>query len=409
MGELHPLAAFGVSDRPWPDAPPSYWYEGRCPHTQAPLRLPRTAQAEAIAQGLMAHLAADPHHPQEGKMYGVLLVTTPTGTPAVLQAFSGLLGGQSQRAGWVPPLPGRSQVALLERQTLQQLATLKADLLTLAQLPERATLAQQSQCFAEQLAALATRHRARKQERDRQRAVYAATLHGEALDLALAALIRQSQQDGTERRQLKRARDRALEPLRAAIAQADQHIATLKHQRQALSKQLQTQLHAAYALTNFAGQTASLETLWPTGLPTGTGDCAAPKLLHYAATHGLTPVALAEFWWGPASRERQPGAFYGACAERCQPIMGFLLSGLAAARPLVDLDQPLPIWYEDEALLVVNKPPGLLSVPGRTRDLQDSVLSRLRCQWPPEAYLAAPHRLDKGTSGLLLLAKTPAV
>jgi len=410
MGLLHLVEEFGLGDRLIPPVPPTYWYEGRCPQTRRWLRLPRTAEVEAIARGLMQQLDADPCYQREGKMYGVLLVETPAGEQAVLRAFSGLLNGQSESVGWVPPIPGRAQVSLLEVQTLKQLEIWKQEIIDLKQLPEREQLQTLSQQFAEQLQALAETHRYRKQARDRRRQTYTATLQGESLDQALAGLIRQSQQDGIERRRLKRKRDEVLHPLREAIAQADRQIRHLKQQRKAWSRRLQAQMHTAYSLTNFAGETVSLDQLDPAGLPTGTGDCAAPKLLHYAATHQLQPLALAEFWWGPAGGDKSPGEFYGACVERCQPIMGFLLSGLSTpAVPKIASHAPLTVLYEDDALLVVDKPTDLLSVPGRTSDLQDSVLSRLRCRLPADAYLGAPHRLDKGTSGILVLAKTTEV
>ncbi|MEM6433577.1 MAG: RluA family pseudouridine synthase [Cyanobacteria bacterium P01_D01_bin.115] len=408
MGLLHSLADFGLSDRLPPNSPVTDWYEGTCSQTQVLLRLPRTEFVEAIARGLMQQLAAAPP-PPEGKMYGVLLVTTPTGELAVLKAFSGLLGGSSEWAGWVPPMPGRTQVSLSERLTLLRLEALKTEILTLQQLPQRLELEELTQCYAERLQVLSSRHRQRKQARDHQRQAMTAnaTLSPEAAALALAELVKQSQQEGGERRRLKRDRETELQPLRAAITQADARIRTLKQERKALSQQLQAQMHAAYSLTNFAGATRSLSRLWPTGLPTGTGDCAAPKLLHYAASHQLNPLALAEFWWGADSGDKQAGQFYGPCRDRCQPIMGFLLSGLDSP-PTPDrlADTVIARLYEDDALVVVNKPSGLLAVPGRTADQQDSVLSRLRCQL--DRPLTAPHRLDKGTSGLLVLAKTAA-
>jgi tRNA pseudouridine32 synthase/23S rRNA pseudouridine746 synthase len=196
----------------------------------------------------------------------------------------------------------------------------------------------------------------------------------------------------------------------------------LKQQRKALSRQLQSQMHAAYSLTNFSGQSLSLQQLMPGGsMPTGTGDCCAPKLLHYAATHGLRPLAMAEFWWGLSSmnQDKVQGEFYGACAERCQPLMGFLLSGLpqrqrggerekftlSRLHPLTPSSVELPILYQDEWLIAVNKPAGLLSVPGRYRDRQDSVLSRLRHLLPDGIALMTVHRLDQDTSGILLLAR----
>ena len=136
----------------------------------------------------------------------------------------------------------------------------------------------------------------------------------------------------------------------------------------------------------------------PAGIPTGTGDCCAPKLLHYAASQGLKPIAMAEFWWGDGETGRKiQGEFYGACEERCQPLMGFMLAGLSTPSNL-----DLVIVCEDEYLIAIDKPAGLLSVPGRTIDRQDSVLTRLR-QLYPEIY--AVHRLDRDTSGILLLAR----
>lgn len=64
----------------------------------------------------------------------------------------------------------------------------------------------------------------------------------------------------------------------------------------------------------------------------------------------------------------------------------------------------LDILYEDRDILVVNKPSGLLSVPGRLRQYHDSVLSRVRTIYP-EAQ--AVHRLDLGTSGVLVVGLSP--
>ncbi len=154
-------------------------------------------------------------------------------------------------------------------------------------------------------------------------------------------------------------------------------------------------MHDNLCLTNFAGESLALTDLMPKGIPTGTGECCAPKLLHYAASIGLKPLAMAEFWWGDSSTDKVQGQFYGACAERCQPLMGFLLSGLPMPATIEPL--PLTILYEDEWLIAVNKPPKLLSVPGRYSHRNDSVAGRLG--------LATVHRLDYETSGILLLAR----
>lgn len=408
MSVIRPLFEFVSLDSPIVHSPVPYWYEGQCPTRGDWLRLPRTPFAEAIARGLMTQLAKDDACNREGKMYGVLLVETSQGEQAVLKAFSGLLQGEGKVAGWVPPIPGRDRVALDEARTLAELHTIKQSLIALNQAPERqhyATLRQDYDLCWQQLT---QDHQQRKQDRHHQRQTLQATLTGEALVSALEQLDEQSRRDGIDRRHFKRQRDAILHPLKAQIDQQDQRIHELRHQRKQLSRQLQAQLHASYWLTNFAGEATSLQRLVPGGaMPTGTGDCCAPKLLHYAATHQLKPLAMAEFWWGPASSDgdKVQGTFYGACVERCQPLMGFLLAGLP--QPSIEFPEDweaLPILYQDEGLIAVEKPAGLLSVPGRSRDRQDSVLSRLRHQFGGQ-FLVTVHRLDQDTSGILLLAR----
>jgi tRNA pseudouridine32 synthase/23S rRNA pseudouridine746 synthase len=413
--------------------------------------------AEAIAFGLMQHLANNDRYSYEGKMYGILLVERPGGEQRVLKAFSGLLHGHSVVEGWVPPIPGRNQVALEEARTLAELEAMKQELITLKQRPATEQYETLSREFEQQLQEMSDRHRDAKHQRHEKRQILYETLTGEALTVALEQLDEESRRHGIERRQLKRRQNEVLQPLKQQIEAVDARIRELKQQRRALSRQLQAQMHAAYSLTNFSGQSLSLQQLMPGGsMPTGTGDCCAPKLLHYAATQDLKPLAMAEFWWGPslADQDKVQGEFYGACAERCQPLMGFLLSGLSKrqrggegerggvrewkkssthtqdgqqsftlspphpltpspphpltpspSHPLTPSSAELPILYEDEWLIAVNKPPRLLSVPGRYSDRQDSVLSRLRHLLPDGMALVAVHRLDQDTSGILLLTR----
>ncbi|GET38533.1 RluA family pseudouridine synthase [Microseira wollei] len=580
---LHPISDFIDWDCAVSDLSPTYWYEGLCPQTGELLRLPRTRLVEKIAYSLMQYLATDDRYSREGKMYGVLLVERSSGEQGILKAFSGLLNASSVVEGWVPPIPGREQVALDEARTLTELEAIKQELITLKQLPQRQQYETLSREFELRLQALSLRHKNCKQQRQEKRQICCETLTGEALKVALEQLDEESRQDGIERRILKRQRDEALQPLKQLIAAADGRMCELKQQRKQLSRQLQAQMHAAYTMMNFLGNSRSLQQLMPGGLPTGTGDCCAPKLLHYAATQNLKPLAMAEFWWGSscANGDKIQGEFYGACADRCQPLMGFLLSGLSQnyivsqsttrqeinltsctifhhgeadpptphsqaepgnyivsqppagqeinltsctifnhgeadpptphsqaepgnenlealplvpptprsqaepgnenleAEPLVagrfkqtnqpqfqsvltdfsyqpvsqsptrqeinfhsysksrlkptndtkfqsgltelsyqpgnkfpggtggtgGTEQMLPILYEDEWLIVINKPPGLLSVPGRYFENQDSVLSRLRNLLPDGNSLTAVHRLDRETSGILLLAR----
>lgn len=414
MVVLHPLSDFIDCNATLRDESPSYCYEGRCPQSGKLLRLPRTPLAEAIAYGLMQHLAKNERYSYEGKMYGVLVVELPTGSERVLKAFSGLMNGHSAIEGWVPPIPGRDQVALEEVRTLAELEAIKQELITLKQLPERQQYETRKSEFEQHLQEMSDRHRDCKYQRHEKRQILCSTLTVVALTVALEQLDEESRRHGTERRQLKRHQNAVLQPLKQWIEAKDARIRELKQRRKALSRQLQDQLHAAYSLTNFSGQSLSLQQLMPgCSMPTGTGDCCAPKLLHYAAAHSLKPVAMAEFWWGatPALRDKVQGEFYGACADRCQPLMGFLLSGLPQRQRGGDGEKStlswaeLPILYEDEWLIAVNKPAGLLSVPGRYSDRQDSVLSRLRHLLPDGRMVAAVHRLDRETSGILLLAR----
>ena len=345
----------------------------------------------------------------------------------MLKAFSGLWQGQAQVPGWVLPLPGRQQVALQEARTIDALRAIKDRLLALQRLPERQTYTRLQGEQAGDRTQLNQRHRDRKQARDRQRQTLTSTLPEASLAASLAALEQASRGDKAELRQFKqRWRDR-FAPLETLIQAADAEIAALKQQRRELSRQLQAEMHAAYRLTNFAGESVAIQALG--NLPTGTGDCCAPKLLHAAANYGLKPLAMAEFWWGPPQGDKRCGEFYGACTDRCQPIMGFLLSGLSAqvlqttdipvgANGGLPLPNPSPqsvslrVLYQDPWLIAVDKPAGLLSVPGRYRDRQDSVLTRLRfplgslreSALPEGAFLQPVHRLDQDTSGVLLLA-----
>jgi tRNA pseudouridine32 synthase / 23S rRNA pseudouridine746 synthase len=122
MVVFHALSDFIDCDFALSDSSPSYWYEGRCLQSGNRLKLPRTSMSEAIAHRLMQQLANNDCYSGEGKMYGILLVELPNGEQRVLKAFSGLLNGCSVVEGWVPPIPGRDEVALEEARTLAELA-----------------------------------------------------------------------------------------------------------------------------------------------------------------------------------------------------------------------------------------------------------------------------------------------
>ena len=188
-----------------------------------------------------------------------------------------------------------------------------------------------------------------------------------------------------------------------------------------LSLSLQLWLFQQYRLLNARGETKDLVAVWQDYHsaprirsryplpPGGTGDCCAPKLLQYAYLHHLTPVCMAEFWWGesPKSLIRHHGQFYPACRGKCKPVLTWMLQGLDVDphTDAADAVYPEPaIIYEDEAMAVLSKPAGMLSVPGKTDD--DSVAAWAQRRWPGALLV---HRLDMLTSGILLAAKTMEV
>jgi tRNA pseudouridine32 synthase / 23S rRNA pseudouridine746 synthase len=423
---LHQLSDFIDDNLEISNSSPSYYYQGVCPQTGELQYLPRTALVEQIAYGLMQHLGKDERYSHEGKMYGVLLIELPDGEQRILKAFSGLLNGCSVVEGWVPPISGRDEVVFDEKLTLVELEKIKQEIIALTQLPERQQYDDLVREFEMRSHSITNNHRIRKQQRQQKRQ-FADTVLSAALD-------EESRQDGIELKLFKRDRNTVLQPLLQIIDSANTRIKELKEQRKELSRQLQIKMHAAYSIMNFWGQSESLQKLMAS-IPTGTGDCCAPKLLHYSAAQGYKPLAMAEFWFGAASLDKITGQFYGACLERCQPLMGFLLSGLTQSKQITyNLDintvttdkkiepnhhvapglygqgnpdptySALPILYQDEYLIAVNKPAGLLSVPGRYYHNQDSVISRLRNFLPNEKIIPI-HRLDQDTSGILLVAR----
>ena len=188
-----------------------------------------------------------------------------------------------------------------------------------------------------------------------------------------------------------------------------------------MSQDLQLWLFHQYQLLNARGETRDLVQLWQEYYsrprlqrkfplpPGGTGDCCAPKLLQYAYRQGLKPRCMAEFWWGATTKTelRQHLNYYPACRGKCKPILTWMLQGLDVDPDPETLGferMELPVIYEDDAIVVVDKPSGMLSVPGRIE--QFSVETVMQQRYPGSVIC---HRLDMGTSGLLIVAKSMAV
>ena len=194
------------------------------------------------------------------------------------------------------------------------------------------------------------------------------------------------------------------------------HLSPLSTKR--MSQELQTWLFHQYQLLNGCGEVKDLVEIWQDYHcsarirnryplpPGGTGDCCAPKLLQCAYLQHLTPVCMAEFWWGdsPRSLIRHHGHFYPACRGKCKPVLSWMLQGLNVDPHLEAANatrQEPEVIYEDEALAVLFKPAGMLSVPGKIGDY--SVATWAQSRWA-EALLC--HRLDMLTSGIIVVGKT---
>ena len=108
----------------------------------------------------------------------------------------------------------------------------------------------------------------------------------------------------------------------------------LRKKRRQVSRNLMHDIHTLYALTNFRGETATIQEAFigNNGIPTGTGDCCAPKLLNFAAQNRLRPLGMSEFFWGKENKsgDHKHTVFASSCVEKCRPILGFMLCGLEA-------------------------------------------------------------------------------
>ena len=334
-------------------------------------------------------------------MFGVLVGVRPDGTRAELRAFSGMLNGRPFAPGFVGPTRPGGPTAAAERATLAALTALGREIEAVDVGGAQRALARARARFDHRIDELVAERRRQKQVRAAERARLRSD---DPVDRQRRAeLVRISQREGARLRALRGERRGALQPLETIVARRRARRDRMRAERRRRSRALQAAMHASHGLVNFAGRYARLEQLFPaTGIPTGTGECCAPKLLHEAALRGIRPSGLAEFWWGPppAGGGREHTRFHPPCAEKCAPLLGHLLCGLDAPQP------PLEVLYEDDDLLAIDKPAGLLSVPGRTSATADCVETRLALLRPEEGVLRAAHRLDQATSGVLIVARS---
>ncbi len=351
-----------------------------------------------------------------GKMFGVLVVQNNKGEIGFLAGFSGKLAERNLLQGFVPPVFDMlteesffhgEQLAInqlteqLEAlQASPQIAELKAQLTALKQQSE-----QEIQAFRLQVIES-------RKNRKNKRAEAETHLPIEQIAELNELLAKESV---AEKNQLKALKLQWLQESTALETQLNEllkQIADLKTYRAQQSNLLQTKLFAQYRFLNQAGEYQDLNQLFIDAPnkqpPAGAGECAAPKLLQFAFLHDLKPIAMAEFWWGasPKSEIKQHRQFYPACQGKCKPILRHMLKGIAMDDdPLLTnpaADKVLTIIYQDDAIVVVNKPTEFLSVPGKS--ITDSVYSRMKQQFPDATGPLIVHRLDMSTSGLMVIA-----
>lgn len=352
-----------------------------------------------------------------GKMFGVMIVKTSDGKLGYITAFSGKLAESNHIKGFVPPVYDTLHKDGFYKKNEIYVNSLTAEIERLEQNLEL----EKAQLYLEQtklettqkLEDFKNKAKTEKQLRKQRREEAERRLSDLERKVFFETLKQQSIQNNIDLKYLKLS-------IEADVIKAKQHldnliqpIEALKLERKTLSASLQKQIHEQYKFLNAKGEIKDLITIFnATDLgkpPAAAGECAAPKLFQFAYKHNLKPVAMAEFYWGlsPTAEVRTHGQFYPSCRSRCEPILGHMMQGLDVEPNPIEsagkFDGDLEIIYEDDFLLVLNKPHEFLSVPGKT--IKDSVLTRMQTYLPEATGPLLLHRLDMSTSGLLLVAK----
>ena len=379
----------------------------------------------AAAKEVQAYLGLQEAWKEElaqGKMFGVLVVRTQEGETGYLAAFSGILAGSNVHPFFVPPVYDLLQPQgffKIEEEQISQINTriglLEEDEEYKRQVQQLAALRQTAQETLEEAKRQMKRAKEKREERRREAALPNSTPMTPEEE---SALIRESQFQKAEYKRMERAWKERITPLQQTISDYEAGIQALKSERKQRSATLQQKLFEQFKMLNYRGEVKTLCDIFRQTVhkppPAGAGECAAPKLLQQAYLHGWKPIAMAEFWWGesPKTEIRHHGHYYPACKGKCEPILGHMLQGLEVdenpiLKELQSGKKTLDIIYEDEWLAVVNKPAGMLSVPGKEDVV--SVYSMMRERYPDADGPLIVHRLDMSTSGLLVVAKTKQV
>lgn len=393
-----------------------------------------------------------------GKMFGVLCVMekgkVKSENIGFLAAYSGLLAGRNDWGYFVPPVFDAQQPDGHFKTEERAISALNKEIDALQKsdmyLAQRSEYEDAKLHIEQSIEQMRCRVAEAKRQRDARR--HEAEQGGEPLTAEeKAAMVHESQHLKAEQRRLKQQCTATLDLLRRPLAEHEARVDALRRQRREMSDVLQQWLFSQYRMLNANGEERDLVDIFGETInampPAGSGDCCAPKLLQYAYANGLEPVCMAEFWWGDSPKQeiRHHLHYYPACRSKCLPILTHMLRGLDVepnplAQPKTN-DVPR-IVYEDDTIIVVDKPAGMLSVPGKAvadgdvalngnaahaddnvaLDVEEYVRqyltknSQLNPHNPklptPNSQLStknsqlpkAVHRLDMDTSGLLVLA-----
>lgn len=347
---------------------------------------------------------------QNGKMLGVLVVKADSEV-GFLAAYSGNLAHSNNHEYFVPPVYDLLSSESFFTPEEAAISDINAQIKAEEKSQERQSIISliaaaevESQCEINNYRALMKESKAR---RDQQRLI--------ADESCAAQLITESQFQKAELRRIRTRWNETIATLKSQLEDSDKRIAHWKEERKQRSKALQVRIFRNFVMLNARGEQKDLCEIFadtPQGLPpAGAGECAAPKLLQYAYLNDYKPIAMAEFWIGrsPKDEIRHDGHFYPSCKSKCEPILNWAMQGLdVEPNPLETSPdaEPLKVLFDDKWIVAVNKPEGVLSVPGKLS--VSSLYERVK-QLYPNDEIQAVHRLDMATSGILLFAKSKAV
>lgn len=345
---------------------------------------------------------------EEGKMLGVLVCRSPEGQLGFLAAYSGQLGGREDWPWFVPAVFDYLDEDGHFKREEAEISAINARIASMEGSPHYIIQREALAKLEKDAEADIEDYRRQMSEAKARRDLLRNGKSGETVDDA--ALIRESQYQKAELRRLKARWQERIAEARRLVAPHEDAINKLKAERHQRSDTLQRWLFDHFVMLNAQGERRTLTDIFantPQRVPpSGAGECCAPKLLQYAFIHHLQPLAIAEFWQGrsPRMEVRHHGQFYPACRGKCLPILQWMLKGMdldSTSTAQTDWHGRLRVVYSDSSLIVVDKPSGLLSVPGLTGE--ESVESILRRDYP-QVFMV--HRLDQDTSGLLVVTLT---